>query len=136
MIFYVKSIANLHSLYYNIDKGRDIFMTEIIAKNITRLRKKNGITQQELGTTLGISNRAVSNWEMGISTPTIDNLFRLSKIFNVPMEYFFEDADDDSAMEDRKTEGMQTIRELYKIGRGPSSSHTIGPERACKIFKR
>lgn len=27
---------------------------------------------------------------------------------------------------------MESIRELYKIGRGPSSSHTIGPERICK----
>ena len=26
---------------------------------------------------------------------------------------------------------MHSIREIYKIGRGPSSSHTIGPERAC-----
>lgn len=25
--------------------------------------------------------------------------------------------------------GMKSIRSLYKIGRGPSSSHTIGPER-------
>ncbi|WP_228300439.1 serine dehydratase beta chain [Pusillibacter faecalis] len=25
---------------------------------------------------------------------------------------------------------MKSIRELYKIGKGPSSSHTIGPERA------
>ena len=30
---------------------------------------------------------------------------------------------------------MQSLEELYKIGRGPSSSHTIGPERVCKIFK-
>lgn len=30
---------------------------------------------------------------------------------------------------------MESLRELYKIGRGPSSSHTIGPERACKAFK-
>ena len=30
---------------------------------------------------------------------------------------------------------MESLRELYKIGRGPSSSHTMGPERACKIFK-
>ncbi|MBI9009891.1 MAG: L-serine ammonia-lyase [Tenericutes bacterium] len=27
---------------------------------------------------------------------------------------------------------MKSIKELYKIGKGPSSSHTIGPERACK----
>ena len=29
---------------------------------------------------------------------------------------------------------MQAIKELYKIGRGPSSSHTLAPERACKLF--
>ena len=30
--------------------------------------------------------------------------------------------------------GMKSLKELYKIGRGPSSSHTMGPERACKNF--
>ena len=30
---------------------------------------------------------------------------------------------------------MQSIREIYRIGRGPSSSHTMGPERACKQIK-
>ncbi|MBQ9718685.1 MAG: L-serine ammonia-lyase [Clostridia bacterium] len=29
---------------------------------------------------------------------------------------------------------MQTLKELYKTGRGPSSSHTMGPERAAKLF--
>ncbi len=33
-----------------------------------------------------------------------------------------------------KVEGMESLTELYKIGRGPSSSHTMGPERACKEF--
>lgn len=32
------------------------------------------------------------------------------------------------------SKGMKSLRELYKIGRGPSSSHTMGPERACKNF--
>ena len=30
---------------------------------------------------------------------------------------------------------MESIREIYKIGKGPSSSHTMGPERAAKLFK-
>ena len=30
---------------------------------------------------------------------------------------------------------MQSLKELYKIGRGPSSSHTIGPERAANLMK-
>ena len=29
---------------------------------------------------------------------------------------------------------MQSLKELYKIGRGPSSSHTLACERACKLF--
>ncbi|MBR4863719.1 MAG: L-serine ammonia-lyase, iron-sulfur-dependent, subunit alpha [Oscillospiraceae bacterium] len=30
---------------------------------------------------------------------------------------------------------MKSIKEIYKIGKGPSSSHTMGPERACTVFK-
>ena len=29
---------------------------------------------------------------------------------------------------------MRSLKELYRIGKGPSSSHTIGPEYACKLF--
>ena len=29
---------------------------------------------------------------------------------------------------------MKSIREIYKIGKGPSSSHTMGPERAASLF--
>ena len=30
---------------------------------------------------------------------------------------------------------MKSIREIYKIGKGPSSSHTMGPERAALLFR-
>ena len=30
---------------------------------------------------------------------------------------------------------MRSIRDIYKIGKGPSSSHTMGPERAARIFR-
>ncbi len=30
---------------------------------------------------------------------------------------------------------MRSIRELYKIGNGPSSSHTMGPKKVCEIVK-
>ena len=29
---------------------------------------------------------------------------------------------------------MKSLRQLYKIGRGPSSSHSMGPEKASKLF--
>jgi L-serine dehydratase len=31
---------------------------------------------------------------------------------------------------------MESLRELFKIGKGPSSSHTMGPERAANIIKK
>lgn len=30
---------------------------------------------------------------------------------------------------------MQSLKELYKIGVGPSSSHTMGPKKAVELFK-
>ena len=30
---------------------------------------------------------------------------------------------------------MESLKELYRIGTGPSSSHTMGPERAAHRFK-
>ncbi len=30
---------------------------------------------------------------------------------------------------------MKSLKQLYKIGCGPSSSHTMGPEKACKLFE-
>ena len=29
---------------------------------------------------------------------------------------------------------MKSLKELYKIGRGPSSSHTMGPQKAAMMF--
>jgi len=31
---------------------------------------------------------------------------------------------------------MKSIRELYRTGYGPSSSHTMGPQKACSLFKK
>ena len=105
-----------------------------LAEKIIDLRKKAGISQKTLGEYMGLTNRAVSKWENGISIPSIDNLVKLSKIFNVSMDYFCGEEKGTSTKMDA-VQGMESLKELYKIGRGPSSSHTIGPEKACKLFK-
>ena len=33
------------------------------------------------------------------------------------------------------TKGMESLNQLYRIGCGPSSSHTMGPEKACLFMK-
>ncbi len=100
---------------------------------IRELRTKNKMSQKKLGKYMGISDRAISKWESGLSNPSGQNLINLSKIFNVSVEYFFCTEDLGAKV---GCSGMESLTELYKVGRGPSSSHTIGPEKACVIFKK
>lgn len=108
-------------------------MENFCSKAIKELRIKNRISQKELSENLNISNRAVSKWENGLSLPSAKHIFELSKFFNVPIDYFYGSKHIKS--EPKLVKGMSSVKEIYKIGRGPSSSHTIGPEKACKIFK-
>lgn len=107
-------------------------MNSNISNKIKELRIKNRLSQVELGEKLGISNRAISKWEKGLSLPSSENIYRLSKIFGVNLEYFYNEPQINA--ERKNVSGMESLTELFKIGRGPSSSHTIGPEKACKIL--
>lgn len=108
-------------------------MQEFQHQRLVEIRKKHKMSQKELGDFLGISDRAVSKWESALSNPTGKHLMYLSKIFNVPVEYFFETAE--NGEKPTVSKKMESLKELYKIGRGPSSSHTIGPEKACQLFQ-
>lgn len=56
-------------------------------KMISKLRRKNKLTQKELADQLKISDKAVSRWENGLSYPDIVQLPRISKIFGVSIDY-------------------------------------------------
>ena len=53
---------------------------------IAELRKRNGMTQQELGDALSVSFKTISKWENGTCLPDIHTLPMLSKIFNVSVD--------------------------------------------------
>ncbi|MBQ9805734.1 MAG: L-serine ammonia-lyase, iron-sulfur-dependent, subunit alpha [Clostridia bacterium] len=106
-------------------------MKKIEPEKIKSLRIRQGLSQQKLARLLGISDRAISKWELGYSQPSANNLIAMAQIFGAGMEDFI--ASTDTAKPQAPT-GMQSLTELFKIGRGPSSSHTMGPERACKAF--
>lgn len=103
-------------------------------ESLKTLREKDRISQKSLAAQLGVSEQAVSKWENGLSAPSTKNTLALADIFQVSMEHFF--GDEKIVRTTSTPDGMESMRELYKIGRGPSSSHTIGPERACKVFLR
>lgn len=65
-------------------------MKEIaISKNISDLRRKKGITQEQLALALNISPQAVSKWETGTSVPDTQTLPLIANYFGVSIDYVF-----------------------------------------------
>lgn len=61
-----------------------------IAKNLKILRKRYGLTQQELADIAGVSNSAVSAWEKGIKEPRMGPIERMSQHFNIKKSNLIE----------------------------------------------
>ena len=56
-------------------------------ENILRLRKARGLTVRDLQSWFGFEEpQAIYKWQKGKSLPTVDNLYALGALFNVPME--------------------------------------------------
>ena len=53
---------------------------------IYELRKRAGLSQSELALKLGVSNKAVSKWEVGKAKPAVDKLRKLAVIFGVSVD--------------------------------------------------
>ncbi|MBQ7922681.1 MAG: helix-turn-helix transcriptional regulator [Clostridia bacterium] len=63
--------------------------TICISKNITDLRKKRGMTQEQLAAELNISPQAVSKWETETSQPDTQMLPQIADYFGVSIDYLF-----------------------------------------------
>ena len=61
-------------------------MNNNIGSFIKELRKQKGLTQQELGNLLYVTDKAVSKWERGLSLPDITILTKLADILEVTVE--------------------------------------------------
>lgn len=56
------------------------------AENLMALRKQRGWSQEELGNQIGVTRQTVSKWEMGQSTPELEKLIELSKLFQISID--------------------------------------------------
>lgn len=54
-----------------------------IGKFIAELRKEQGLTQEQLGEKIGVTNKTVSRWETGTYLPPADALLSMSNLFDV-----------------------------------------------------
>ena len=59
-------------------------------EKLQHLRKQNHLSQEKLAEQLNVSRQAISKWEMG-AMPDLDNVIRISRIFDCSLDYLLKD---------------------------------------------
>lgn len=57
-----------------------------LCERIALFRNNLGITQAELGKSLGVTRSAVNSWEMGLSIPQLKYVIEMARIFGTTID--------------------------------------------------
>lgn len=77
-----------------------------------RLRKENGLTQQEVGDKLGVSKVAVSGYENGIRSPETETLKKIATTFNVSIDYLVGYSNSPILADDKNSDAYYLISDI------------------------
>lgn len=77
----------------------------ILAEKIQTLRKKKGLSQEQLAEACQVSRQSISKWEADIALPETDKLLLLSEIFHVSLDVLLKDEYDVDAVKEVHTCG-------------------------------
>lgn len=88
-------------------------------ERLKELRKKKNITQLEMSKDLDINNKSLSQYERGLSKPDINTLNKISKYFDVSIDYLIGNIDEKTETKNRATNEKDDsiknrIEELYR----------------------
>ena len=73
-------------------RGRGIGPVDVhVGARLRQRRTLLGMTQTNLGDALGVSFQQMQKYERGMNRISASRLFDLSRVFDVPVEYFFDD---------------------------------------------
>ena len=67
------------------------------SQKLRSIRKKNGISQEELANQLNVSRQAVSRWESGQGFPETDKLLMIANIFSISLDYLLKNSGEENA---------------------------------------
>ena len=70
----------------------------MISMNLKRLRKEHQYTQENVAEKINVSRQSIAKWENGESTPDIDTLIKLSKLYNVTLDNLVNHSEDKSGI--------------------------------------
>lgn len=80
-------------------------------EKIYKLRKENGLSQEDLADKLKVSRQSISKWETDCGYPETEKIIKLAKIFNVTIDYLLVE-DNTLISENKETkDGLYVNRE-------------------------
>ena len=85
-----------------------------LGKKIETLRKQKKMSQEQLADKLGVSRQSVFKWESAESTPSIDKLKELSKLFGVSLDVLLDDTKDVNEEPKTQTENKSNTKIKYR----------------------
>ena len=97
------------------------------AEKLLRLRKREGISQEELAAYLEVSRQAVSRWEQGTALPDAGNLRKLRQRFRVSVDWLLEDEQGWEALRDGASVGGKTAAEAAQAAPEPKAGKSVWP---------
>ena len=62
-----------------------------LSEKLYALRKKSGLSQEQLAERLNVSRQAISKWESGVSIPETEKLIAISAYFKVSLDYLVKE---------------------------------------------
>ncbi len=84
----------------------------ILADKIIELRKQNNWSQEELAGKLSVSRQAISKWESAQSTPDLERILAMSKLFGVSTDYLIKDEIESEIIQEKAEESGSQLRRL------------------------
>jgi len=65
-----------------------------LGDKLSKLRKENNYTQEQLADILGVSRQAISKWESDTAFPETERLIRISELYGCSLDYLLKDEAD------------------------------------------
>ena len=83
-----------------------------IGNKLNQLRKLSGMTQEQLAEKINVSRQTISKWESDNTSPDLESIVKISKIFHVSLDDLLKKAE--TSMTNRNNEQI-TLEDLMKI---------------------
>ncbi len=92
-----------------------------IAEKIAKLRKSEGLSQEDLANELNVSRQTVYKWESGIANPELEKIKNIAKMFDVSFDYLMDD--DVETNEKKEVKKKPKFRGIYYTGEELELNH-------------